>query len=205
MTFPNERTDLKALTKYYYVSTVGTIYKMSNTNNGCSDVKQLTNSNNIKITITYKDSSSGEEKVTKSYVYLDSYINEGDTWNNGDVKPHECSNKIYSTLAEKYKEEVKEYITTSIIEGDTKEKLKKHIPYYFLFNKSTDKSSTGLKISDTKTITNVEPLMYIDFEKDINSAVEEKAEKSAITEANRILKTIDKEVDSLTMTTKTIA
>lgn len=200
MTYPSERTDLKEFTKYYYVSTVGTIYKMSNIDNGCSDVKQLTNNNNIKITITYKDSSSGEEKVTKSYVYLDSYINEGDTWNNGEVKPHECSNKTYSTLAEKYKEEVKEYIATSIIEGNTKEKLKKYIPYYFLF-----KNGTELKISDTKTITNVEPLMYIDFEKDINSAVETKAQNSAITEANRILKTINKEVDSLTMTTKTIA
>lgn len=77
-----EVSEKKTLTKYYYVSKEGTIYKISNSSNGCDDAKQLTEYDDVYITITYeKTDSDGKATTYNSYIYLDSYIEEGDYWN----------------------------------------------------------------------------------------------------------------------------
>lgn len=196
-----EVSEKKTLTKYYYVSKEGTIYKISNSSNGCDDAKQLTDNDDVYITITYeKTDSDGKATTYNSYIYLDSYIEEGDYWNVNEhkIKPHSCSNITFDSLAAKYKADAVEYNIKRMVErGVSKDYIISALPKYFLFDKSP------IIISDSLKITDVSPNVYIDIA-NFGTEVEKYAKQEAEEAANEILTVINKKVDELTMTTKLI-
>lgn len=192
-----ELTEKKSLTKYYYVSKEGTIYKINNRSNGCDDAKQMTDEDPVKITVTYKKS---DNTTYNTYLYMDSYIEVGDYWDatKHEIKPHSCPNVTYSSLADKYKADVVEYNIKRMVErGLSKDSIVSSFPKYFLYNGSE------VKVSDTITITSVIPQVYINVAK-FDEEVEKYAKQEAEESANKVLSVIDKKVDKLTMTTKAI-
>ena len=70
-----ELSEKKSLTKYYFVSKEGTIYKISSSSNGCDDAKQMTDKDPVKITVTYK---KNDNTTYSTYLYMDGYIEVGD-------------------------------------------------------------------------------------------------------------------------------
>lgn len=192
-----ELTEKKSLTKYYYVSKEGTIYKISSSSNGCEDAKQMTDADPVKITVTYKKS---DDTIYNTYLYMDGYIEVGDYWDttNHNIKPHSCPNVTFDSLADKYKADVVEYnIKRMVDRGVSKDCIISSLPKYFLYK------DAEVKVSDTLTITAVSPQVYIDVAK-FDDEVEKYAKQEAEKAANEVLSVIDKKVDKLTMTTKSI-
>ena len=71
------------------------------------------------------------------------------------------------------------------------------LPKYFLYN------GKEVKVSDTLTITAVSPQVYINVD-EFDEEVEKYAKQEAEEAANEVLSVINKKVDELTMTTKSI-
>ncbi len=192
-----ELTEKKSLTNYYYVSKEGTIYKISSSSNGCDDAKLMTDDDPVKITVTYKKS---DNTTYDTYLYLDGYIEVGDYWDTTkhSIKPHSCPNVTFDSLAAKYKADVIEYNIKRMVErGVSKDSIVSSLPKYFLYK------DTEVKVSDTLSITAVSPQVYIDvdtFDEEVEKYAKQEAEESA----NEVLQVINKKVDELTMTTKSI-
>ena len=192
-----ELSEKKSLTKYYFVSKEGTIYKISSSSNGCDDAKQMTDKDPVKITVTYK---KNDNTTYSTYLYMDGYIEVGDYWDATKhiIKPHSCPNVTFDSLADKYKADVVEYNIKRMAErGVSKDSIVSSLPKYFLYN------GTEVKVSDTLTITAVSPQVYINVD-EFDEEVEKYAKQEAEEAANELLSVINKKVDELTMTTKSI-